>query len=164
MRIVIKEMEKDDLSQVMEIEKESFSTSWSQNLFLQEIEEEKYSLYLVACKQNQVIGYTGAWIILEELHITNLAVDRSYRRQGIATRLLEELMARAVSHGCDYAVLEVRNSNQAAFCLYQKHGFKKVGFRKNYYQDTGENALIMRKEFTEDGSTKCSNRRKQGKR
>ena len=151
MKITISDMREEDLSRVMEIEGESFNTPWSQNSFRRELSEENYALYLTAYSQGMVIGYIGGWLILDELHITNLAVDSAYRRQGIASRLLAELVARARENGCEYAVLEVRISNQAAYNLYSTHGFKEVGYRKDYYQDTGENALIMRKEFQENG-------------
>ncbi|MFW5985091.1 MAG: ribosomal protein S18-alanine N-acetyltransferase [Halanaerobiaceae bacterium] len=150
MTLKIRKMKKEDLSQVLEIEQECFTSPWSRNSFLRELRDGVYSEYLAVFCGESLVGYIGGWLILEELHITNLAVARKYRRRGIASRLLEELIRQAQKKGSEYALLEVRESNTAALKLYRSHGFEKVGFRKNYYQDNRENALIMRKELNDE--------------
>jgi len=140
-------MTENDLTRVMEIEQESFSTPWSLNSFQRELQDDMYSIYLKASHNQNLVGYIGGWLIMEELHITNLAVDCRYRRRGIASLLLAELLKRAGKQGIDYAILEVRKSNRAALELYRSFDFKEVGQRKNYYQNDREDALIMRKEL-----------------
>ena len=96
------------------------------------------------------MGYAGMWIILDEGHITNIAVDPTYRRQGIGQGLLDELTKLAVERGAIAMTLEVRVSNAEAQSLYTKLGFVPRGIRKGYYQDNKEDALIMWRELGEE--------------
>ena len=93
--------------------------------------------------EGTVIAYAGAWIIFEESHITNIAVDQAYRGQGIGETLTRALIQYAANLGVDYMTLEVRRSNLVAQGMYEKLGFIKLGVRKRYYTDNQEDALLM---------------------
>ncbi len=134
-------MSENNLPQVVNIEKESFRHPWSARSFRAELEINRHSCYLVARSQWEVVGYIGAWIVLEEVHITTLAVKNRYRRRGIASFLFNELIGRVKPQGVRYITLEVRPSNMPARSFYEKLGFKVLGRRRYYYPD--EDALIM---------------------
>lgn len=136
-------MRQSDLDSVMEIEQVSFPTPWSRNAFLSEIYENRRACYLVARRNGRVAGYVGIWIILDEGHVTNLAVHPDFRRRGIGERLMEAIMSCAKSRGAKRITLEVRVSNLGAQELYEKLGFVSVGVRPQYYHDNGEDAVIM---------------------
>ncbi|NJL40358.1 MAG: ribosomal protein S18-alanine N-acetyltransferase [Leptolyngbyaceae cyanobacterium SM1_4_3] len=95
------------------------------------------------CSTHPLLGIGCLWAILEEAHITILAVHPDYQRQGLGQVLLWALLRSAGQRGLEWATLEVRASNRAAIALYQKFGFSEVGKRRRYYQDTGEDALIL---------------------
>jgi len=135
-----------DIQQVLVIEEESFGSPWSKNAFISELKNQ-YAYYLVASIGDKVVGYIGAWLIFDEAHITTLAVAKEYRRQGIATLILEELFKDVRENQINKATLEVRVSNQRARKLYLQEGFVEVGVRKNYYSDNKEDAVIMWKQL-----------------
>jgi len=141
--LTIEPMTHNDLPAVAAIERESFKDPWSIHSFQTEIETNRLALYLVARHRDQVIAYIGAWIVLNEVHITTLAVDKGCRRRGIASRLVGALMEMTGPRGASCLTLEVRPSNTAALRFYQKLGFEVLGRRKHYYAD--EDALIMAK-------------------
>lgn len=141
--IRIQPMTVDDLDQVMEIERKSFISPWSREAFTNELRKNRFAHYLVAKAGDKVIAYGGMWFILDEAHITNIAVHPDYRGRGIGTLLLEEMIKYGTSRGMDGFTLEVRKSNSSAIKLYKKAGFLECGTRKGYYSDTGEDALIM---------------------
>ncbi len=143
MSLEIGHMRESDLDSVMEIEQASFPTPWSRNAFLSEITENRRACYLVARENGRVAGYVGIWIILDEGHVTNLAVHPDFRRQGIGEQLMLAIMAYARSRGARRITLEVRVSNLVAQNLYRKLGFVSVGTRPGYYHDNGEDAVIM---------------------
>lgn len=140
-------MEKSHIKDVLEIEEQSFPTAWSGNTFLQEIESNDLAYYVVALDGDKVVGYAGMWIILDEGHITTLAVHPSYRQKGIGEKLLLNLINEAKSRYCLRMTLEARPSNFPALRLYEKNGFVSYGLRPGYYSDTGEDAVIMWKEI-----------------
>ncbi|MEG6586831.1 ribosomal protein S18-alanine N-acetyltransferase [Dendrosporobacter sp. 1207_IL3150] len=144
--IIIRPMLAEDIEDVLAVEVLSFSTPWSQDAFESEITN-KLAYYLVLEDNRQVIGYAGMWLILDEAHITNIAIIPQYRRSGLGEKLLLEMIQKAKLHGAASMTLEVRVSNNAAQCLYEKLGFEKRGIRKQYYTDTKEDALIMWAEF-----------------
>lgn len=139
----IDRMHEKDLEQVLEIEKLSFPTPWSRNSFLSELRENEFAHYFVCRVDGRVMGYAGMWIILDEAHITNVAVHPQYRGKGFGHLLLAELMRQSLLRGSDRITLEVRKSNQAAQRVYEHMGFRATGVRKGYYTDTGEDAIIM---------------------
>lgn len=140
--IEVKLMEIRDLPEVVEIEKEIFSIPWSLKSF-QESLINKNTLYMVAVENEKVIGYAGMYISFEEGDISNVAVASNYRKRGVATKLLLEIIRRAHEKGVTDVTLEVRETNVGAIRLYEKLGFKEVGIRKNFYEKPIENALIM---------------------
>lgn len=119
-----------------------FPIPWSRAAIENEIVNEN-SLYIVALKEDEVIGYAGTWLILDEGHITNIAVHPKFRSLGIASYLLKELIQQCKCYAIHHMTLEVRASNAAAQNLYRKFGFVNEGIRKNYYSDNGEDAIIM---------------------
>lgn len=137
----------DDLEQVMAIERASFNTPWSRQLFLTEFRNPAVSTLLVALDARQssrtVAGYIVFWVVADEIHIMNLAVAQKARRQGIG----EELVRYGLRHGCrkgaQVAFLEVRASNSAAQVLYSRLGFTRAGLRKGYYDSPREDAVVM---------------------
>lgn len=139
----IRRMGTKDLDAVAAIEKETFARPWSRESFRQELERNKAARYLVAEQDGQVIGYAGAWIILDESHITNIAVAEPERGKGVGRKLTEALMQYISNLGAAYATLEVRVSNERAQNLYRSLGFVSVGKRKRYYEDNGEDAFLM---------------------
>jgi [ribosomal protein S18]-alanine N-acetyltransferase len=147
MDILIDIMTIDDLDDVIKIENKSFSDPWSYQSFKRDIIFNNHSLYLCAYKGRNLIAYIGGWLIVNKLHITNLAVDPEYRRKGIATKLIDEIFKMSILQGINKITLEVRMSNDAAIKLYKKKGFIVVGRYLHYYSNNNEDALIMWKEF-----------------
>ena len=136
-------MRRRHLRGVMAIERQVYPRPWSPNLFLSEMSESANRRYLVARIDREVVGYGGLICYGEEAHITNVAVDPEYQRRKIATRLLYDLIRAAAEMQADAVSLEVRVTNWGAQRLYGAFGFRPVGIRKNYYQEIGEDALIM---------------------
>ncbi|HXQ95652.1 MAG TPA: ribosomal protein S18-alanine N-acetyltransferase [Candidatus Acidoferrales bacterium] len=133
----------DDIPAVHEIERASFTAPWPTYAFRQELEANRLARYLVARDGERIVGYAGLWLMVDEAHITTFAVAPDRRRQGVAERLLLELLRIAESVGAAVATLEVRVSNLPARRLYEKYGFRPVGVRPRYYTDNNEDALIM---------------------
>ncbi|WP_125154051.1 ribosomal protein S18-alanine N-acetyltransferase [Clostridium rectalis] len=121
----------------------SFPTSWSKESINNEIIHNPKAKYLVAFKNNLVIGYIGTWIILDEAHITNIAVHPEYRNLKVGSALLDSLINLCKNNDVKHMTLEVRSSNIYAQKLYKKFNFIEEGIRKNYYSDNYEDALIM---------------------
>jgi ribosomal-protein-alanine N-acetyltransferase len=142
----IREMDKDHLEQVMEIERASFPTPWTENMFLYELTS-PLSFHFVASKwekgSDMVLCYIVFWMFRGEVHILNLATHSAFRKLGIAHSLLLFTLDFSYRRGGILYLLEVRKGNQAAINLYQKVGFASWGVRKKYYADTGEDAIIM---------------------
>lgn len=141
--LTIRPMTEVDIPKVVGIERSIFSIPWSEKSFEDSIRLE-HTIYLVAVEPNQgIVGYCGMYRVFNEGEITNVAVDEPYRRLGVATALLNELMAEGKNLGIDTFFLEVRESNLRARQLYRKLGFENVGVRKNFYEKPLENAVIM---------------------
>ncbi|ABO51390.1 [SSU ribosomal protein S18P]-alanine acetyltransferase [Desulforamulus reducens MI-1] len=143
MDFMLAEMTVEHIPGVLQIEQVSFPTPWSQQSFTYEITQNNFAVYLVAIQQEKVIAYAGMWLVLDEAHITNIAVHPDYRGKKIGKALLLEMMRQAVLRGAMRMTLEVRPSNYTARQLYEKVGFKEKGLRKKYYTDTNEDAIIM---------------------
>ncbi len=139
--ILIEPMKESDLLEVMRIEREVFQPGWSEQAFLNDLRNPS-ALYLVLRLDGKIVGYAGMWLIVDEVHITNVAVKPEYRGRGFAKRLILRLLHIARQRGMVRATLEVRISNTPAQKLYEMFGFRPVAVRKRYYSD-GEDALIM---------------------
>ena len=147
MDITIRKMEERDLDRIMEIEREAFTTPWPKDSFLLEITKNQLARYIVAEIDNVVVGYGGIWLILDEGHITNIAVESKYRKMGVGKAIVEGLIYLCTKERINAMTLEVRKSNIAAQNLYNKYGFVESGIRPNYYADDNEDAIIMWKKF-----------------
>lgn len=144
--IAIDIMKKEDIDQVLAIEQASFTMPWSRNLFLSEFRSPSVSMLMVALADvsvRSVIGYIVCWLVADEVHILNLAVDRSFRRQGMAKSIVLAALKRAHQKGAKRAFLEVRSSNTAAKKLYLDLGFTGTSVRRDYYDEPIEDALVM---------------------
>ncbi len=148
MPVTIEQMKLDDLEKVVEIEESSFTQPWSLQSFQSELANKQLAVYLVARVDGCVAGYGGVWVVLDEAHITTLAVNRNNRCQGIATMLLRGLIEKSYQRGARRISLEVRPSNERARSLYEKFGFVVKGVRKHYYFN--EDGLVMFKEDLSD--------------
>jgi len=136
-------MDLSDIEDILVVEKLSFSIPWSRDSFEKEIVDNNLATYLVAKVNEKAVGYIGMWKVLNEGHITNVAVHPEFRHQGIGDQLVSELLSLCEKENIDLVTLEVRKSNQNAIKLYEKHGFVAEGIRKAYYQDNKEDAIIM---------------------
>jgi ribosomal-protein-alanine N-acetyltransferase len=139
----IARMRRRHLRGVMAIERNVYPRPWSPNLFLSEMNELRNRAYLVARIGRDVVGYGGIMCYGDEAHVTTIAVDPEHHRRRIGTRLMYELIQQSIRMGARAVSLEVRVSNLGAQQMYQNFGFQFVGTRKNYYQETGEDALVM---------------------
>jgi ribosomal-protein-alanine N-acetyltransferase len=136
-------MELGDVPVVCEIEQESFPTPWTEGAFVNELTNNNFAHYIMMELDGVVAGYGGMWLILEEAHVTNIAVRPPFRGRGLGERLMAELMQRASFLGAQRMTLEVRVSNLIAQRLYEKMGFYAAGMRRKYYTDNNEDAVIM---------------------
>lgn len=139
----VRPMQIHDLERIMEIEHASFPSPWSPSAFMSELTENEYARYFCLELHEQVVGYMGLWFILEEGHITNVAIAPDYRGKRLGEILMQTVMERMVKEGMERMTLEVRASNLRAQSLYKRLGFVKAGVRKGYYSDNQEDALIM---------------------
>jgi len=142
--ITIKKMTPEDLDQVIGIEESAYGEHhWSKSSFFNELSNDLARYYSLYTGDGVLAGYAGAWHILEEAHITTLAVSPKYRRKHYAQALLKSVIDDCYKEKIKYITLEVRVSNTPAVNLYSKYGFTSFGTRKAYYQDNNEDALIM---------------------
>lgn len=139
----VQPMTYDYIDEVYEIEKLCFTVPWSKEAFILEIDKNCCARYFMAKVGDVAAAYGGMWVILDEAHITNIAVHPDYRRLGIGRDILLALMADASKSGIRNMTLEVRVSNDPAINLYKKLGFVEEGIRKGYYADNNEDAIIM---------------------
>jgi ribosomal-protein-alanine N-acetyltransferase len=137
----------------MKIERASFAVPWSEALFRQELEF-ALSRSLVAKSEGkagrETIGYIVYWTVFDEIHVNNLAVRSDFKREGIASRLVKAALQKAFAEGAVRCTLEVRVSNEAARRLYEKFGFAVRGVRPRYYAESGEDALVMWADLSEE--------------
>ncbi len=142
-RVTLEPMRMEDLPRVLAIEHQSFRTPWPRDAYTHELKENRLAAYLVARTADEIVGYAGMWVILDEAHVTTLAVDPVYRGQHIGERLLLGLIDAGLARGARWMTLEVRRSNETAQALYKKYGFREIGVRKGYYSDNREDAIVM---------------------
>ena len=141
-KLIIRDMQEDDIPAILEIEQISFSTPWSKQSFLNEMYN-KHAFSKVAVFEENVIGYICANYLLHESHILNLAVHPAFRKQGFATILMNEAIRELKKKGCIFMYLKVRVSNTSAQKFYGFFGFKVESIRKKYYGNPDEDALLM---------------------
>lgn len=142
----IEKMTAEQLDEVAQLEKKCFVHPWSRQSLASELANEN-SVFLTAVEDNKVVGYIGMNVVIDEGYIFNVAVDEKYRKRGIGSALIGELVTFGKKNNLCFLTLEVRESNDKARSLYSKFGFIKVGERKAYYKDPVENAVLMTKYF-----------------
>jgi len=136
-------MKSDDIDEVLQLERMCFPVPWSREAFRMEVEQNQCAKYYVVREKDSLIGYGGMWLILDEAHITNIAVHPQYRRRGVGRLIMQTLMRTAANLNIERMTLEVRVSNEGAISLYKSLGFEEGGIRKGYYSNNCEDALIM---------------------
>lgn len=142
----VRKMTKEDAASVSEIERECFSSPWTEQGILCETENPSAEFFVLEA-DGEIAAYMGMHIVLDECYIANVAVKTSFRKKGFGKILVENALYVAEKKGCSFITLEVRTSNLPAISLYEKCGFERVGERKNFYSSPTENALIMTKYF-----------------
>lgn len=138
----IRNLQEGDLAQVIAIEKATFSQPWTEQDFLQAIEDDS-KIYLVAVEDGEILGYCGMWNVVGEGQITNVAVKESARRKGVARQMFSAFLQTGQDKGITSFTLEVRVSNVAAIGLYEQFGFVNAGIRKGFYDFPKEDGMIM---------------------
>ena len=148
-----RKMERTDVGKVAELERSIFPDPWPEIAFNREIDEERTSWPRVAVDPNtgDVLAYLVGWFIADEAHLANIAVSPRARRQGLAQRLLDELVDEGRRRASRFILLEVRRSNRAAKAFYGKNGFQSISIRPRYYRDNGEDAIVMVKPLEASG-------------
>lgn len=132
-----------DIGRLVEIEQQSFTVPWPPEAFYNDIIQNRFAVYIMIECNLEVAGYCGMWLVLDEAHITNIALLPKFRGRKLGEALLREVMSIAKNAGAETMTLEVRVSNIVAKALYKKLGFQEGGIRKNYYTDNYEDALVM---------------------
>lgn len=145
MQIKISKMNIDDLNKISPVLLTEFDDFWNYNIFKSELENEN-SKYVVAKNNDEIVGFAGIWISIDEAHVTNIVTKKDLRKNGIGSTLLEELINLSKNLNLVSITLEVNENNLDAIKLYKKFGFEKLGIRKKYYNNT-DNALIMTKKL-----------------
>lgn len=148
--VIIRQAAPEDIGEIYEIERLCFPDPWSRESIRYELEENERAFYLVAEHSGKVVGYMGMWWILDEGHITNVAVRPGYRNRKIAEGIIRVMIEHTVSAGVLHHTLEVRRDNRPAINLYEKFGFEVDGVREGYYKFDKEDALIMWRHATEE--------------
>ena len=145
MQIEINKMKISDLDSISDILSSDFDDFWNYSVFKDELNNEN-SKYIVAKQNDDIVGFAGIWIAIDEAHITNIVTKKVFRNNGIGSLLLKNLINLAISLNLRIITLEVNEKNLPAIKLYEKFGFDNLGIRKNYYNNS-ENAIIMTKEL-----------------
>lgn len=151
--VTFRAMRLEDIQDVMIIEHESFSLPWTEQAFRSELTMNHFARYLMMEVDGVPAGYGGMWTVVDEAHITNIAVRTAYRGRKLGEQLLSALLNVAAAQGLERATLEVRVSNEVARNLYTKMGFREIGIRKGYYSDNNEDAVIMWIDFRDHPQT-----------
>jgi ribosomal-protein-alanine N-acetyltransferase len=142
-RLEIARMAIDDIPAVLAIELLSFSSAWPTNAFQNELRDNKLAHYFVGRLDGRIVAYGGIWVILEDSHITTIAVHPDQRGKRLGEEMLVHLLDEAIERGASWITLEVRETNDTAQKLYRKYGFTVVSTRRGYYSDNNESALVM---------------------
>ncbi len=152
-QVKIVPMAAEHLDRLEQLERMCFSRPWSKKMLAEELDNQ-CAAFLVAVEpeMEKAVGYAGLLVVADEGYITNVAVDPSCRRQGVAAQLLQVFDNFAKGNHLAFLTLEVRPSNAAAIALYEGFGFREVGRRRNYYDLPKEDALILTKYYTEEAA------------
>lgn len=143
----------DDLEGVLEVDAVSFTRPWTRAMYTSEFLNRSTSrLYVLRLPGCRVAGYIATWVIVDEVHINNLAVRPEYRGKGYGTALLAYALGEGERQGAPRATLEVRRSNEAARRLYERAGFRVAGVRRDYYSHPTEDALVLWREAAHDAA------------
>lgn len=140
--IRLRPIQSGDIDRILEIEAQWNALAWSRTSFEAEIAHE-FGITVVAVSGDEVVGYASAWLVIDEIHITTIGVDKEFHGLKIGTRLMKELLVRGKESGAHCSTLEVRTSNEPAINLYKALGYKPAGIRKRYYSNNREDALVM---------------------
>jgi ribosomal-protein-alanine N-acetyltransferase len=132
-----------DVDEIVAIEAATFSNPWTRPMYVRELQNPDVSFLYVLRIDQRIAGFCSFWLVLDEIHINNLAVRREYQGQGLGTVLLKEVLQAGASRGAERATLEVRRSNAPARRLYERLGFEVAATRPNYYVSPAEDALIL---------------------
>lgn len=135
--------ERRDVTELLAIEEAQFPEPWTKGMLLDEISNTETRRYTVAVEDGRIVGYLGVMFVLDELHVNTIGTLPGHEGRGIASSLLDDALADAKARGMTRATLEVATSNERAQRLYFRYGFKPVGVRKNYYERTHEDALVL---------------------
>ncbi len=138
-------MRLEDLDQLMEIEDYSFPTPWKRSMYEHDLTQNAHSRFFVVrhAGTEELVAYAGSWFIVDEAHIGTIATKREYRGARLAEQLVAYTALQGLNEGMTYIILEVRVNNEPAIRLYERLGFERVGLRRAYYTDTGEDAILM---------------------
>ena len=139
-------MDRSHVPQVAALEKECFSSPWSEAMLEDALFDPQASFIVAEDEEGNILGYAGLHVILDEGYIDNIAVERDARRHGVASALLD-VFCRFGAAKLAFLTLEVRASNAPAIALYEKYGFQRAGLRPKYYDKPREDAVIMTREF-----------------
>ena len=152
-QVKIVPMAAEHLDRLEQLERMCFSRPWSKKMLAEELDNQ-CAAFLVAVEPEteKAVGYAGLLVVADEGYITNVAVDPSCRRQGVAAQLLQVFDNFAKGNHLAFLTLELRPSNAAAIALYEGFGFREVGRRRNYYDLPKEDALILTKYYTEEAA------------
>jgi len=142
-RLEIARMVADDIPVVLAIELRSFQSAWPTNAFANELRDNKLAHYFVGRLDGEIVAYGGIWVILEDSHVTTIAVHPDQRGKRLGEEMLVHLLDEAIERGASWITLEVRETNDVAQKLYRKYGFTVVSTRRGYYSDNNESALVM---------------------
>jgi len=136
-----------DIDDILRIESISFTNPWTREMYLSELEHRDVSFFYIARDAvGEAVGFCSCWLVLDEIHINNLAVLPEHRRSGVASALIEHVLKEGGARGAHRATLEVRRSNEPARKLYEKFGFTVTGVRRGYYTRPDEDALVLWRE------------------
>ncbi len=141
--MTIKPLNVSHLAEILRVENECFHAPWTLDQFESDLTRNLCARYLGLFDETRLIGYGAIWLLMEEAHVMSVCVLPEYRRQGLGELLMRRLISCAADSGARFMELEVRKSNNAARSMYHKLGFLRVGFRKAYYEDNGEDAVVM---------------------
>ncbi|MCC7431652.1 ribosomal protein S18-alanine N-acetyltransferase [bacterium] len=144
---VVRDLETEDIEEIVEFEEENSPLPWTYNSFLGELYKDSYALVLE--KEGEIAGYAVCWQVLDEFEVGLIAINKNFRGEGLGQKFMVFLIELALENNCELVNLEVRESNIPAIKLYKKLGFEVVGLRKNYYANN-ENALLMTLELTDE--------------